>query len=97
MNEVLRETEAKIRDYKADRPNTQWKFYKFMHYEISLYRLQTTIGYAVSLPLHFYKGSNEKNVAKIKNLKDNLCFWQCLAAYMNPEKKDYSRLEMPSV
>ena len=45
-----------------------WKFYKFLHDEISAFRLQSTIGYAVNLPLHFYEGSNAKNVIKIENL-----------------------------
>ena len=75
LNEVLTETEEKINNYKADRPNTMWKFYKFLHYEIDVFRLQSTIGYDVSLPLHFYEGSNFKNVIKFENLKDNLCFW----------------------
>ena len=64
LKEILTETEAKINNYKADRPNTMWKFYKFLHYEISAFRLQSTIGYAVSLPLHFYEDSNKKNVIK---------------------------------
>ncbi len=51
-----------------------WKFYKFLHYEISAFRLQSTIGYAVNFPLHFYEDSNKKNVIKFENLKDNLCF-----------------------
>jgi hypothetical protein len=79
-----------------NRPDTTWKFYKFMHYEISIFRLESTIGYAVSLPLHFYEDSNKKNVVKFENLKDNLCFWRCLAAHMNPDKKAYRRLETPT-
>jgi hypothetical protein len=43
LQEILTETEAKINNYKADRPNTMWKFYKFLHYEISVFRLQSTI------------------------------------------------------
>ena len=54
------------------------------------------IGYAVSLPLHFYEESNKKNVVKFDNLKDNLCFWRCLAAHMNTDKTDYRRLETPT-
>jgi hypothetical protein len=96
LKEILTETEAKINNYKADRPNTMWKFYKFLHYEISAFRLQSTIGYAVSLPLHFYEDSNKKNVIKFENLKDNLCFWRCLAAHMNTDKTAYRRLETPT-
>ena len=64
--------------------------------EVTGYEFKYFDGYAVSLPFHFYEGSNEKNIVKFENLKDNLCFWRCLAAYMNPEKKDYRRLETPS-
>lgn len=96
LNEVLNDTEKKLKVYNVDRPSTEWKFYKFMHYEVAVFRLSTTIGYAISLPIHFYQGSNEKNLVKFENLKDNLCFWRCLAAYINPDKKDYRNLETPA-
>jgi hypothetical protein len=96
LQEILTETEAKINNCKADGPNTMRKFYKFLHYEISVFRLQSTIGYTVGLPLHFYEDSNKKNVVKFENLKDNLCFWRCLTAYIHPEQKDYRRLETPT-
>jgi hypothetical protein len=93
LNEVLVETEEKLNNYKASRPDTQWKFYKFMHYEISVFRLSTVIGNAVSLPTWFYEGSNNKNVVKFDNFEDNLCFWRCLAAYMNPQITDYRNFQ----
>jgi hypothetical protein len=92
----INNVENEIKKYSTNRPDTTWRLLKFINYEIVIFRLESTIGYAVSLPLHFYEGSNEKNIVKFENLKDNLCFWRCLAAYMNPEKKDYRRLETPS-
>ena len=77
LNSVLKQTEKLIinnTDFH-DRPDTEWKFVRFLDYEITIFKLQTTIGYAVSLPLHFYEDSNKKNVVKFENLKDNLCFW----------------------
>ena len=97
LKNILTDVETKLEEGKnIKRPNTEWVFVKYIDYEITTFLLGTTIGYAVSLPLHFYEGSNEKNIVKFENLKDNLCFWRCLAAYMNPEKKDYRRLETPS-
>ena len=78
LNSVLKQTEKLIinnTDFH-DRPDTEWKFVRFLDYEITIFKLQTTIGYTVSLPLHFYEDSNKKNVIKFENLKDNLCFWR---------------------
>jgi hypothetical protein len=97
LKNIITDIEKKLEEgNNIKRPNTEWEFVKYIDYEITTFLLGTTIGYAVSLPLHFYEGSNEKNIVKFENLKDNLCFWRCLAAYMNPEKKDYRRLETPS-
>jgi hypothetical protein len=97
LQNIITDIEKKIKEGKSIvRESTEWRFVKYINYEIVIFRLESTIGYAVSLPLHFYEGSNEKNIVKFENLKDNLCFWRCLAAYMNPEKKDYRRLETPS-
>jgi hypothetical protein len=97
LKNIITDIEKKLEEGKnIVRPNTEWEFVKYVDYEVTIFRLQSTIGYAVRLPLHFYEGSNEKNIVKFENLKDNLCFWRCLAAYMNPEKKDYRRLETPS-
>jgi hypothetical protein len=75
-NEALRQVQGLIKPEIVERPSTEWKFVRYLHYEISVFRLQSTIGYAVSLPLHFYEDSNKKNVIKFENLKDNLCFWR---------------------
>jgi len=97
LNIVLSQVENKIKELtKVEKPSTEWKFVRYLYYEITTFKLQSTIGRAVSLPLHFYKGSNEKNVVKFENYEDNLCFWRCLAAYNNPDKKDYRLLEKAS-
>ena len=97
LNIVLSQVENKIKKLKkVEKPSTEWKFVRYLYYEITTFKLQSTIGRAVSLPLHFYKGSNEKNVVKFENYEDNLCFWRCLAAYKNPDKKDYRLLEKAS-
>ncbi len=97
-NEVLTDVEKKIKEQTTVfwRPDTEWKFVRYLHCEISVFRLESTIGYAVSLPLHFYEDSNKKNVIKFENLKDNLCFWRCLTAHMNTDKTAYRRLETPT-
>ena len=91
INQINQEF-SNYKDQKIKRPNSQWKFYKFLHYEISVFRLETTIGAKVSLPLHFFQGENFKNIVKFENYDDNLCFWRCLAAFLNPDKA-YHRLE----
>ena len=98
LTEVLNKIDMDMYKFKESlkRPSTEWKFYKFLDYEITTYKLDTTIGHAVSLPTHFYEGCNINNVVKFENLQDNLCFWRCLAAYLNPEKSDYRRLETPA-
>jgi hypothetical protein len=75
LNEILTQVQGLIKPEIVERPSTEWKFLRYLHYEIAIFRLQSTIGYAVSLPLHFYEDSNKKNVIKFENLKDNLCFW----------------------
>ena len=98
LNAVLTQTEKLIINNTQfhDRPDTEWKFVRFLDYEITIFKLQTTIGYAVSLPLHFGEDSNKKKVIKFENFTDNLCFWRCLAAHTHPEQKDYRRLETPT-
>ena len=96
LNAVLAEVEEKMDPEGMHRPTTEWQFVRYLHYEIAVFRLQSTIGYAVSLPLHFYEDSNAKNVIKFENLQDNLCFWRCLAAHMNTDKTAYRRLETPT-
>ncbi len=97
LNEILTNIEKILKEQSwLERPSTEWKFVRYLHYEIVIFRLQSTIGYTVSLPLHFYEDSNKKNVIKFENLKDNLCFWRYLAAYIHPEQKDYRRLETPT-
>ena len=76
LNETLRQVQGLIKPEIVERDSTEWKFVRYMHYEITVFRLQSTIGYAVTLPLHFYEGSNAKNIIKFENLKDNLCFWR---------------------
>jgi hypothetical protein len=98
LTEVLNNIDTEFTKFKEGlkQPSTEWKLYKFLDYEITTYKLDTTIGHAVSLPTHFYEGCNINNVVKIENLQDNLCFWRCLAAYLNPEKSDYRLLETPA-
>jgi hypothetical protein len=74
LNEILRQVQGLIKPEIVERPSTEWKFVRYLHYEIAIFRLQSTIGYAVSLPLHFYEDSDKKTVIKSENLKDNLCF-----------------------
>ena len=69
------------------KPNSEWEFVKYLNYEITTFLLGTTIGYAVSLPLHFYEGSNEKNIVKFENLKDNLCFLEMFSRLHEPRKE----------
>jgi hypothetical protein len=85
LNSILSQIEKKINEGKGvERPNTEWEFVKYMHYEIAVFRLSTTIGKAINLPTWFSEGSNKTNVVKFDNFEDNLCFWRCLAAYKNP-------------
>ena len=93
LNSTLSDIKGKLALQKFERPDTSWKFLKFTHYEIVTFLLGTTIGKAINLPLHFFQDSNNKNIVKFENFDDNLCFWRCLAAFKNPEQKDYRRLE----
>ena len=55
LNEILKKVEKKLKEQSwFERPSTEWKFVRYLHYEIAIFRLESTIGYAVSLPLHFY-------------------------------------------
>ena len=69
LNAVLAEVEEKMDPEGMHRPTTEWEFVRYLDYEITIFKLQTTIGYAVSLPLHFYEGSNAKNIIKFENSK----------------------------
>jgi hypothetical protein len=62
--------------------DSEWKFYSYLHYEVVVYKTNLTIGNAVALPEHFYNQSNEKNLIKFDNYDDNLCFWRCLAVFI---------------
>jgi hypothetical protein len=77
LNETLKQVEKKIKEstyLNTNRASTEWKFVRYLHYEIAIFKLQSTIGHVVNLPLHFYEGSNAKNIIKFENLQDNLCF-----------------------
>ena len=41
--------------------------------------MNTPIGKANELPIHFKQGSNEKALIKYENNDDYLCFWRCLS------------------
>jgi hypothetical protein len=72
LNETLKQVEKKIKEetyLNTNRPSTEWKFDRYLHYEISVFRLQSTICYVVILPLHFYEGSNAKNIINLKIFK----------------------------
>lgn len=96
LNSTIGLIKKKLHPDNMSKPDTSWKFYKFLHYEVVTFLLGTTIGKAINLPLHFNKDSNEKNIVKFENFDDNLCFWRCLAAFKNTEQKDYRRLEKPT-
>jgi len=81
--------------------DSEWKFYSYLHYEVVVYKTNLTIGNAVALPEHFYNQSNEKNVIKFDNYDDNLCFWRCLAVFIeimehSGGKIRYDRFEKPA-
>ena len=51
--------------------------------------MNTPIGKANELPIHFKQGSNEKALIKYENYDDYLCFWRCLSYHKsNPKPKD---------
>ncbi len=64
------------------RSDSSWTFYCYLHYEVIIYKNNLTIGKATALPEHFYTNSNEKNLIKFDNYDDNLCFWRCLAIFI---------------
>jgi hypothetical protein len=59
--------------------NSAWKFYKFLGIAFHIYEMNTPIGKANELPIHFKQGSNEKALIKYENYDDYLCFWRCLS------------------
>ena len=59
LNETLRQVQGLIKPEIVERDSTEWKFVRYLHYEIAVFKLESTIGYAVSLPLHFYEGRTE--------------------------------------
>ena len=78
-----------------------WKFHSYLHYEVVVYKTNLTIGNAVALPEHFYNQSNEKNLIKFDNYDDNLCFWRCLAVFIEIMEQSggkirYDRFEKPA-
>ncbi len=53
------------------------------------------------MPEHFNNNSNEKNIIKFDNYDDNLCFWRCLAVFIeimehSGGKIRYDRFEKPA-
>ena len=72
--------------------NSAWKFYKFLGIAFHIYEMNTPIGKANELPIHFKQGSNEKALIKYENYDDYLCFWRCLAYHRtkpDEERKFY--------
>ena len=59
--------------------NSAWKIYKFLGIAFHIYEMNTPIGKANELPIHFKQGSNEKALIKYENYDDYLCFWRCLS------------------
>jgi predicted helicase len=64
------------------RETSQWQFYKFLGVTFHVYEMNSPIGKANDLPMHFKVGSNEKALIKYENHDDYLCFWRCLAYYI---------------
>ena len=48
LNAVLAEVADKMDPEGMHRPTTEWQFVRYMHYEIAIFKLQSTIGYVVS-------------------------------------------------
>jgi len=59
--------------------DSAWQFYKFLGIAFHIYEMNTPIGKANELPIHFKQGSNEKALIKYENYDDYLCFWRCLS------------------
>ena len=68
-----------IEDFMRQRKDSQWKFYRFLSVEFHVYEMNTPIGKANELPIHFKEGSNEKALIKYENYDDYMCFWRCLS------------------
>ena len=49
--------------------------------------MNTPIGKANELPVHFKEGSNKKSLTKYENYDDYLCFWRCLS-YQQTKPED---------
>ena len=102
LNEFINKSVIDIASLKKiDRDGSDWKFYYYLHYEVVIYKTNLTIGNAVALPDHFYNNSNEKNLIKFDNYDDNLCFWRCLAVFIEIMEQSggkirYDRFEKPA-
>jgi hypothetical protein len=46
------------------RKDRQWKFYRFLSVEFHVYEMNTPLGKANELPIHFKEGSSEKALIK---------------------------------
>jgi len=68
-----------IEQYMLQRKDSRWKFYRFLDVKFHVYEMNTPIGKANELPIHFKEGSNEKALIKYENYDDYLCFWRCLS------------------
>ena len=73
--------------------SSKWKFCKFLDVKFHVYEMNTPIGKANELPIHFKEGSNNKALIKYENYDDYLCFWRCLAYHKsNPKPEDKTNI-----
>ena len=67
--------------------NSAWKFYKFLGIAFHIYEMNTPIGKANELPIHFKQGSNEKALIKYENYDDYLMFLALLIISPNKTRR----------
>ena len=75
-----------------NRDGSAWKFYEFLYVCLDVYEMESPIGAGIELPQHLLTGSNQRYLIKYNEYDDNLCFWRCLAYYIN-KPSDPRRVE----
>ena len=69
----------------SKRPNSKWVFQKFREYVLIITVIpECLIGASIKLP-DYIKLS--KSIIGFETVPNNLCFWFCLAKYLNPNKR----------
>lgn len=85
INEVVKDLTCENLIERTKRVSSKWTFDSFVEYVVLVTEIpDVLIGAKINLPEHIKKS---RSIIAFESVPNNLCFWFCLAKFLQPEKR----------